>query len=108
MCCERQHAVPRAISCDSQRISDRKFRHFFAAAKFSVRNRVRSRRSPQHLAMCSLATSLRRPQALCGASACCGAADFVAIRTEIFQTFSRLQNFSFEIARDRAEIDAAW
>ena len=26
ICCERQHAVPREISCDSERISDRNFR----------------------------------------------------------------------------------
>ena len=26
ICCERQHAVPREISCDSGRISDRNFR----------------------------------------------------------------------------------
>ena len=26
ICCERQYAVPREISCDSERISDRKFR----------------------------------------------------------------------------------
>ena len=28
ICCERQHAVPREISCDSKRISDRNFRKF--------------------------------------------------------------------------------
>ena len=49
ICCERQHAVPREISCDSERISNRNFRKF-----------------------------------------------------------SRPQNFSFDIARDRAEIHAAW
>ena len=26
ICCERQHAVPREIKCDSERISDRNFR----------------------------------------------------------------------------------
>ena len=29
-------------------------------------------------------------------------------RTEIFEKFRDLQNFAFEIARDRAEIHAAW
>ena len=35
-CAERRHAAAREIPCDSQRISDRKFRNFFAAAKFMV------------------------------------------------------------------------
>ena len=35
-------------------------------------------------------------------------ADFVAIWTAIFQNFPRPQNFTSEIARDRAEIDAEW
>ena len=33
-CAKRRHAATREIACDSQRISDRKFRKFFAAAKF--------------------------------------------------------------------------
>ena len=34
-CGKRRHDAEREISCDSQRISDRNFRKFFAAAKFS-------------------------------------------------------------------------
>ena len=89
-----------------RRDSDRKFSTFFAAAKFFVRNRARSRRTPCRLVTCSIATSQTSTKARCGASACCGAADFAAIRSENSQIFSRPQNFSFEIARDRAELPA--
>ena len=54
-------------------MSDRNFRKFYAAAEFFVRNRARTRRNPCRPMTCSLATSLRGPSALCGASACCGA-----------------------------------
>ena len=77
------------------------FQNFRGRKMFFVRDRARSRRNPCRLVMQSLATSRRSPHALCGASACCGAADFVAIWTEIFQNFSRAgpQNF---FVRNRA------
>ena len=72
ICCERQHAVPRGIACDSEPISDRNFRKIFATAKFCVRNRVRSRINPYRLVVRSLLTTLRGPQLRCRASASCG------------------------------------
>ena len=54
-------------------ILDRKFRPFFAVAKFFVRNRVRSHRNPRCLTMPSLAASHRGPQTWCRASARRGA-----------------------------------
>ena len=47
--------VPRRAGL--RRDSDRKFRKIFAAAKFCVRNRARSRRNPHRLATPCLATS---------------------------------------------------
>ena len=70
---ERRHAAAREIACDSQRISDRNFRKIFAAAKFCVRNRARSRRNPHCPTTPSLASSQTCPQTLCRASARCGA-----------------------------------
>ena len=72
-CAERRHGAAREISCDSQRISDRNFRKIFAAAKFCVRNRARSRRNPRCPTTPSLAARHEGPQTLCRASACCGA-----------------------------------
>ena len=85
-CAERRHAVARRIS---PRCGPKFFKFFRGRKMFFVRDRARSRRNPCRLVMQSLATSRRSPHALCGASACCGAADFVAIWTEIFQNFSR-------------------
>ena len=54
-------------------IFDRKFRIFSAAAaKFFVRNRVRSRQNPCQLATRSLVEKRRGLKAFCGAAACCG------------------------------------
>ena len=72
-CAERRHAAAREIPCDSQRIPDRKFRKIFAAAKFCVRNRARSRRNPRCPTTPSLAARHEGPQTLCRASAWCGA-----------------------------------
>ena len=55
-----------------RRDSDRNFSKFFAAAKFFVRNRARSRRNPCRFVVRSLNLSRRGLQALCRASACCG------------------------------------
>ena len=55
------------------------FRNFSAAAKFFVRNGVRSHRNPCQLMVRSLLTTLGGPQHLCRASACCGACNGVPI-----------------------------
>ena len=93
-CAERQHTVARRIS---PRSGPKFFKFFRSRSRkiFFVRNRARSRRNPCRLVIQSLATSRRGPQALCGASAYSGAADFAAIWTEIFQIFSQPvpQNF---------------
>ena len=80
----------------------------FAAAKFCVRNRARSRRNPCRLVVRSFLTTPRGPQHLLRASACCGACDLDRISDRNFRKFSRPQNFSFEVARDRAEFHTAW
>ena len=103
-CAERRHAAARAIRCDFSSISDRNFRKIFAAAKFCDRNRARSRRNSLCPTCCSLATTLTGPRRLCRASACCRRVRFGAVRgefrAEIFEFFSRPQNFSIEIARN--------
>ena len=97
--------------CDSKRISDRKFRNFFAAAKFRVRNCARLRRKSRCPTTPSLAARQEGPQTLCRASARCGARDFVRFATDFGPKFSKIfarpQNFAFGIARDRAKIRAA-
>ena len=72
ICAERRHAAACEIACGSQRISVRMFRKIFAAAKFCVRNRVRSRRHPCRLMLRSLHTTRKGPQQLSRASACYG------------------------------------
>ena len=72
-CAESRHAAECAIACDSPRISDRNFRKIFAAAKFCVQNHARSRRNPCRRVVHSLPKTLRGPQHLCRASACCSA-----------------------------------
>ena len=52
-----------------------KFSKIFAAAKFFIRNCARSRRNPCRLVVRSFLTTLRGPQHLFRASACCGACD---------------------------------
>ena len=115
ICCELQHAVLRAIWNDLERISDRNFRKFSRPQNFSfelARDRatihaawwcaafLTTRRGPEHLSAPVASVSM-----LCRVR-------FRAIRSgfriEIFEKFSRSQNFAFEIARDRAKIHAAW
>ena len=153
ICCERQHAAAREISCDSGRISDHNFRgrknlrskshgnapkfmppggaqllddpqrsptsvpsvsmlrqvrfrairggfrtENFAAAKFCVRNRMRSRRNPCRLVVRSFLTILKVSQHQLRASACCGRGDYVRFRSDSGPKFSRSQNCAFEIA----------
>ena len=69
--CERKHAVPRAIACDSEQFSEPYFRNFSRPQKFCVRNRARSRQNPWRLAVRSFLTTLRGPKHLLRASACC-------------------------------------
>ena len=54
-------------------MSGRNFQNVYAAAEIFVRNRARTRRNPCLPKICSLATTLRGPSALRGASVCCGA-----------------------------------
>ena len=56
-------------------ISDRKFRNFFAAAKFCVENRVRSRRNSCRFVVHSSLTVFRGHEHLCRASTYCGTRD---------------------------------
>ena len=100
----------REIARDSERISDRNFRKFFAAAaKFRVRNRARSRRNPRCPTTPSLVASQRGPQTLCRASARCGACDFVRISADFAPKNSKnfrgrkiLRSKSLEIAPESA------
>ena len=88
-----------------------KFSKIFAAAKFCGRSRTRSRRNPCRLVVHSFLTTRRGPRHLLRASACCDACNLDRILKfpdRKFRNFSRPQNFAFEIARDRAEIHAAW
>ena len=98
ICCERRHAVPRAISCDLELISDRNFRN----SKLCVRNRARLHRNPCCLVVRSFLATLRGPQHLLRASACCAACDCVRSAADFEPKFSKIENFAFEIARDRA------
>ena len=102
---EHRLAAARRIACVFQRHSDRKFRNIFVAARILVPNRVRSRRNLRCTATPSLAARQTGPQSLRRASACRGAQDcvtmrvfFSAFRTEIFEKFSRPQNFRSEVA----------
>ena len=160
ICYERQHAVPHAIACDLQLISNRNFRKLkscvrnrarsrqnrsrlvvrsflatirgpqhllrasaccaacdcvrsgadfepkfskiFTAAKFCVRNCARSRLNGSRLVVRSFLATLRGPQHLLRASACCAACDCVRSAADFEPKFSKIENFAFEIARDRA------
>ena len=85
-----------------------KFSNIFAAAKFCVRNRAKSRQNSCRLVVRSFLTIPRGPQHPLQASACCAACDYVRFRADFGPKFSRPQNLAFEIARDLAEIHAAW
>ena len=73
ICCERQHAVPREISCDSGRISDRNFR-----GRKILRSKSREI-APKSMPPgdASFLTTRTAPQHLLRASACCAACDLV-------------------------------
>ena len=92
-------ASAREIIVGSQRISDRNFRNFFAAAKFFVQNRARSPRNACRIMSLtrSLAATLRGPQQLCSASAREIWVGSQRISDRIFENSSRPQNFRSEL-----------
>ena len=96
---EHQNDVARMIARVSERILDRNFRKFCAAAKFCVRNRVRSRRNPRRRVVRSLLTTRRGPRQLLRASACCGTSNSVRVAAQIFEKF----NFGRKSAANRTQ-----
>ena len=108
ICCERQHAVPRDISCDSERISDRQnFRKFL---KIYGRNKIVRDRAEIHAAWWCAASSrpLEVPNICCERQHAVPreiSCDSERISDQNFRKFSILRS---KIARDRAGIHAAW
>ena len=108
MCCERQHAVARELSCDSERISDRNFR-----GRKILRSKSREI-APISMppGIAQLAHDLSKVPNICCERQHAVAreilGDLELISDRNFRKFSRPQHFAFEIARDRAEIRAAW
>ena len=70
-----------------------KFSKIFAAAKFFVRNRARSRRNPYRLVLHSFLTTPRGPQHLLRGSACCNAYDLVRFGADFGPKFSKIKIF---------------
>ena len=62
----------------------------FAAAKFFVRNRARSRRNPCRLVVRSFLTTFRGPQHLLRAQACCAACDCVRFGADFGPKVSKI------------------
>ena len=82
-----------------------KFSKIFAAAKFCVRNRARSRRNPCRLVVHSLLATLRVSDNCCE----CQHAVPRAISCDLDSILELISDRNlFEIARDRAAIHAAW
>ena len=96
--------VPRCVGLQakSARFGPKILEKNFAAAKFSVRDRLRSRQIPCRPTMPGLAASQTRPQRHCQASACRGVWDCMRNRRGSDRKFSektlRPQNFRSEIA----------
>ena len=101
ICAERQHAVPREILCDLERISDRNFRGrkilHSKSRQIAPKSAVLVDLQPLHDVQGSSKSvptvrMLRRVRLHANRS---------GFRTEIFEKFSQPQNFPLEIARER-------
>ena len=111
ICCERQHAVLRAIWNDLERISDRNFRKFSRPQNFSF-ELARDRATIHAAWWCAASSRPVEVPNICSERqhAVLRAIwnDLERISDRNFRKFSRPQIFSFELARDLAEIHAAW